>query len=205
MDADLVSDRALLDAFRRGERDALARVYRAHAQDVVALLRHGFVSGEARVAGVRDLDQALDLSQEVFVRAFSETGRQGYDGLRPYRPFLLRIAKNLWIDRLRKAGREVPIAVAAGDDGPDAEDRLRPAPAPEPEADLDRQRLHETTRAYVATLDPELARFVTLRFVESRSQYEVLEAMGVTRRRVRTLERRALDGLRAYLAERGLP
>lgn len=203
MDADLTRNRALLDAFRRGERAALERVYRAHVDDVVRLFRHGFVAGEARVAGLGDLDRCLELTQDVFLRAFSPAARAGYDGLRPYRPYLLRIARNLLIDRLRAGGREVPLAAVA--DGPEAEARLFPPEVPEPEADLHRQRLKEATQAFLASQDAELQRFVTLRFVEDRSQYEVLEAMAVTRRRVRTLERRALEGLRAFLAARGLP
>ena len=205
MDGDLTGDRALLDAFRRGERAALERVYRAHVDDVVRLLRSGFVSGEARVAGLGDLDRCLEHTQEVFVRAFSPAARDGYDGLRPYRPYLLRIAKNLVIDRLRAGGREVPLATAAGDDGPDPEDRIAPPEPAEPEAELHRARLRAATQAFLATQDDEVRRFVELRFVEERSQSEVLAAMGVTRRRVRTLEQRAFDGLRAFLAARGLP
>lgn len=205
MAADLTRDRALLDGFRRGDRDALERVYRAHVDDVARLLRYGFVSGEARVAGIQDLDRCLEITQEVFVRAFSQRARQGYDGLRPYRPYLLRITKNLLIDRLRVAGREVPLAQFAEDDELAPEDRLAPAPPPEPEAALDKGQLATATQAFLAEQDEELRRFVELRFVEERSQYEVLEVMKITRRRVRTLEKRALEGLRAYLAARGLP
>jgi RNA polymerase sigma-70 factor (ECF subfamily) len=203
--ADLTQDRALLDGFRRGERAALERVYRAHVDEVIRLFRHGFVSGEARVQGLADLDACLDLTQDVFIRAFSPRARAGYDGLRPYGPYLARIAKNLWIDRLRASGREVSLAAAAVDDGPAPEDHIGISEAPEPEVDLDRRRLDEATRAFLATQSEELQTFVRLRFVEERSQYEVLEAMKVTRRRVRTLEKQALSGLRAFLADRGLP
>ena len=39
----LRDDRALLDAYRRGDKPALTRVYRAYAQDVFAFLKRGFV------------------------------------------------------------------------------------------------------------------------------------------------------------------
>lgn len=205
MKVDLTTDRALLDGFRRGDRGALERVYRAHVQDVVRVFRLGFVSGEARVPGIRDVDRCMELAQSVFVRAFSEPGRKGYDGVRPYGPYLARIAKNLRIDALRKEGREIPLVSAVGEDGPDLEDRLLPPEPAEPEVELHRQRLAEVTQAFLADQDEELRTFVRLRFEQDASQYEVLEAMGITRRRVRTLEKRALEGLRAFLAARGLP
>ena len=40
--------------------------------------------------------------QEAFRRAFEERARSAYDGLRPYRRYLLTITRNLVIDQLRK-------------------------------------------------------------------------------------------------------
>ncbi len=194
---DLTCDRALLDGFRRGDRGALERVYRAHVDDVMAVFRRGFVSGEARVAGVRSVDLCMELTQEVFTKAFAARARQSYDGLRPYRPFLERIAKNLQIDRLRVIKREVPEA--------NPEDRLGTTDAPSPEAELHDKRLSEAIRAFITTQDEELQIFVDLRFVQECSQYEVLAEMKTTRRRVRTLEKRALQGLRSFLQSKGLP
>ncbi len=204
MPRDLTTDRALLDGFRRGHRAALEVVYRQHVDAVLAVFRRGFVSGEARVQGLRSEDLCMELTQEVFMKAFAESARQSYDGLRPYQPFLERIAKNLAIDRLRKR-REVPIEDLAGPSEVNPEDRLDPQDAPDPEADLHTKRLREATQAFMKTQDEEVQTFVKLRFVQELSQYEVLEQMKITRRRVRTLEKRALEGLRGYLAKKGLP
>lgn len=205
MPVDLTADRALLDGFRRGDRSALERVYRAHVQDVLGVFRRGFVSGEARVQAIRDPDLCMELTQEVFTKAFAPRARDSYDGLRPYRPFLERIAKNLLIDRLRVSGREVPLQGLAGPDEAHPEDRLAPPVHPDPEDDLHTKRLREATQAFLATQDEEMRTFVQCRFVDESSQQEVLEAMKTTRRRVRTLERRALEGLRAFLKTKGLP
>lgn len=204
MSGDLTTDRALLDGFRSGDRDALESVYRGHVDVVLAVFRRGFVSGEARVQGIRSDDLCMELTQEVFMKAFAASARQSYDGLRPYRPFLERIAKNVAIDRLRKR-REVAIEDLAGPSEANPEDRLDPQQAPDPESDLDNKRIREATEAFMLTQDEEVQTFVKLRFVQEHSQYEVLEAMKITRRRVRTLEKRALEGLRGYLAEKGLP
>ncbi len=56
-----------------------------------------------------NLDDALDLSQEAFVRAFKAIRR--YDPERPFYPWLHRILRNLCINHLGRASRlhEVPL------------------------------------------------------------------------------------------------
>src|SRR5687768_6138410 len=94
--------RELLARFRAGERPALEETYRFYAPVVANFLSRGFTfkSGEStlRFQGYRDafdLDNAL---AETFVRAFREAARLGYDGLNPYKNYLLTIARNLSID-----------------------------------------------------------------------------------------------------------
>lgn len=190
-----LQDRPLLDRFREGRRAALDRVYRFYVSDVLKMIRLGFVSGQARVAGNRDRQVQLDLTQDIFVKAFKEPARLGYDGVRPYRPYLLRIGRNHLIDQLRRIGREVPL---------DTVTESEVAIAPEGEESLHWNRLRSAVRAYLASQSEELRVFVELRFEQDGSQAEVAQKMGVTRRRVRTLERRALDGLLAHLENAGL-
>lgn len=200
--AELERDRKLLDAFRAGRRDALERVYKAYVQDVVAIVRFGFTVDTKRVPGEPDPQAQLDVAQDVFVKAFSESGRKSYDGVRPYGPFIRRITRNLLIDRARKSGREVPLDTGDDDDRDDA--FVRPAEPVDAEAALDFKRLAEAARAFIEAQDEELARFVRLRFEEEQSQADVAKTMGVTRRRVRTLEERALSGLAKWLEDRRL-
>ncbi len=192
----LETDRARLDAFRRGDRAALSHVYFHYVDAVARLVRFGFVldAHGARIPGARDLDGERELVQEVFARAFAERARHSYDGIRPYRYYLLRIAKNLLIDRQRARGHEVALAVAALDgDEPD------PESVDGSEHDVHWQRLSAATSDYVASLPPELRELVRLRFEDGCSQAEVAERMQVSRRRVRTLEQRAQSGLRRQL------
>jgi RNA polymerase sigma factor (sigma-70 family) len=169
------NDRPLLDAFRRGQKAALSRVYFAYVDEV------------ARV--VRD----RELIQEVFVRAFSESARLAYDGLRPYRPYLLRIARNVLVDRLRARGREVDVdTLELADEKPSADELLHTA------------RMKEATAEHVARLSAEEKRFIRLRYEEGLSQEDVAKQMKATRRRMRTLEKRIEEGLVAHLRKRGL-
>lgn len=203
-------DRPLLDAFRRGERGALTRVYLHYVDELGELVRRGFSTESdgrpLRVPGAASPDEQADLIQETFVRAFAEPARNAYDGLRPFRPYLFRIAKNLMIDRLRARKR---------DPGPMADDLLLDLdrlletgaaipPAPSPNADLDWLRLSRATQEFLAGVDPETRELVRLRFEEDRSQEDTAKDMGVSRRRVRTLEARVTTRLRRHLGRAGL-
>ncbi|MFC1642366.1 RNA polymerase sigma factor [Myxococcota bacterium] len=199
----------LLERFRHGCRQAYETVYRRYYTDVFRLLRRGFVTGRPPCC-VPPLDEerVLELSQEVFLRAFDERARLGYDGLRPYRPYLLRIAKNLCIDVARRENR-VTAAGGASDSGDVLDfDRLleqgETIPAPDVEETLDWGARLVATRSFLAGL-PELEhRFVTLRFVEEHSQATVAAMLNVTRRCVRTLEKALPRQLEKHLVQQGL-
>lgn len=189
-------NRTRLDAFRSGDRAVLTLVYQWCVDDVATLVSRGFSTGDppVKVPGVADADRQRDLVQESFVKAFAPSARLAYDGLSPFRPWLLRIAKNLMIDEGRRTGRllvSTEAANAATDDGP-------PLPA-SPEDELEWKRLREATLAFRATLDPSLRHFVQLRFEDGASQTSVAQTLGMTRRRVRTLEQWVRDALRQHL------
>jgi len=195
----LQANRELLDAFRRGERAALATVYRAYVDDVYNLVRRGF-SMEKRgvtVPGVSQPERQRDLVQDVFLRAFSERARLAYDGLSPYRPYLLRIAKNLIIDEGRRLERLVLTA------DPIDEAEVLPGPEWSPEEEAHWSPLRAAARSFCEGLAPDLQRFVKLRFEEEASQAQVAKAMGVTRRRVRTWEETIRKELLRHLRRLG--
>lgn len=193
-----LNDRPLLERFRAGAGEALRRVYEFYLDDVVRLVRYGFISGAARVQGEPERGKQLDLAHDVFTKAFAPKARNSYDGLRPYRPFLMRIGKNLLVDLARKQGREV------GFEDVDLDDDSMPAPEDEGsrEEQLHFERLRAATLEYLEGCDEEMQRFVRLRFEGRTSQYDVVREMGITRRRARTLEKRAREGLRDFLEER---
>jgi RNA polymerase sigma factor (sigma-70 family) len=195
----------VLRRFREGDRDALEEVYRCYVDDVLRLLRAGFSTTTSdnavvRVPAITDRAQVLDVTQEVFLRAFGPSGRSGYDGLRPYRPYLLRIARNLRIDQLRRSGREILVdPMRTGGAGLDFDALVeRDEPLPAPEA-AHSESLQRATTSYLERLSDEQRRFVTLRFEDSLSQVEVASRMSITRRRARTLESTVLKGLRRFL------
>ncbi len=200
-------NRDLLDRFRRGDRDALAQVYDRYVDEVATLARRGFTiesSGHVYVRGL-DADGERELVQETFLKAFAEKARLAYDGISPYRPYLLRITKNLMIDRYRAAQH---VTVELDESGVGDIDQLLASNAElaagtEPE-DLHWKTLRVATNEYVAALDDESRQLVALRFVEERSQDDTAIQMKCSRRRVRTVEERVIAGLRKALQSRGL-
>jgi RNA polymerase sigma factor (sigma-70 family) len=191
-------NRELLDRFRRGDRAALAEVYEHYVDDVALVARRGFTMESAGHAYIRgaDLEGEHELVQDTFVKAFSARARASFDGLRPYRPFLLRITKNLMIDRFR--ARRNPAAAPVGelDELLDAGEL---ATGPDPEDDLHWRELSEATAAFVAALDAEAREVIRLRFESELSQDVVAAQLGCSRRRVRTVEHRVQAGLKRHL------
>jgi RNA polymerase sigma factor (sigma-70 family) len=198
-----------LRRFRDGERDALSCVYRFYFDDVYRLAQHGFSTRDGlRAARIEPEADRLDFVQDVFVKAFAPDARISYDGLRPYRPFLLRIARNLRVDIARRSGREPSARTLAVSDYLDLDELIErgsavPAPS-SAESQLHWQTLVEQTSSIVSGLEPDVRQVAQLRFAEELSQLEVASRLGTTRRRVRTLEGRLLQGVRRGLARAGL-
>lgn len=175
----------LLEAYRSGNREAFACIYRQYAQTV-----HSYL---LRRIGARG--DVPDIMQEVFIRAFSIDVREKYDGVRAYGPFLRAIARNVAIDWARRRRREVAMEIdvletavcqTAGDyvfDVPCGEHTIRIG------AVID----------YLNTLDPDLKRIYEERFWRGSTQQRAASSLGISRQTLRTREQRLLAGLRRKL------
>jgi RNA polymerase sigma factor (sigma-70 family) len=187
-----------LSEFRLGNRRVLEDVYREHAQGVAEFLRRGFSFNSRgrtlQFEGYRhpfDLDNAL---QETFLRAFQESARHAYDGVRSYRNYLLAIARNLVMDRFRRD----PEPTTQSDTGentiadePNAEDRA---------LELE---LTVLVRRFATRLAGAERRFFELRFFDHKTRSEVASECALTPMRARTLEHRLRRSLLDYLREQG--
>jgi RNA polymerase sigma factor (sigma-70 family) len=197
----LSTDRALLDRFRAGDPEALRTVYWEYVRKVERLLGAGFDlrGGEGRVKGVgRQPHDLADLVQDVFLRAFSEQGRRGYDGLRDYAPYLYTIARNVLVDWWRARGREAPAPWS------ELSQALDTAPPKEPPAPWDNPITMSVVEDYLASLTEPLRTLHRLRHQETLSQEETARRMGVSRQTLRTLEQRLRAGLAAALEQAGI-
>jgi RNA polymerase sigma factor (sigma-70 family) len=196
----LLSDRKLLDAFRRGDRWAIERVYHAYVDQVARLLQRGFhfvSSGATHRFNGFDSGWELECAvQDAFIQAFSPAARQSYDGVSPFGPFLLTIARNRVISQLRSESREARRRTS-----------LAAQPAPDPPESPERQALRQEARALVAefkaTLPDELRRFCDARYGEERNLLDAARHLGLTRMRARLRDRKLLQLFTEFLERRG--
>jgi RNA polymerase sigma-70 factor (ECF subfamily) len=217
----LIERRELLDRFKHGERRALEEVYRHYAPDVAAFLQRGFTFSSGgrtlRFSGYAqpfDLDNAL---QETFVRAFKESARVGYDGLHPYKSYLLAIARNLVLDEFRN--REVAMspfidqldssggAEAAAHDGEEAAPASTLSDAPSAgisaEQEFLRNELGRLYAGFVARLDDKDRTFFHHRFEEQQTQVEAGAASGLSHMQARTLEKKLRRAFLEFMQTNG--
>jgi len=211
----LEEDRALLEAYRRGERAALERIYRAYAPEVAVVLRHGFAfrsGGRAcRFHGVRTDFDLEDRLQDVFARAFDERARKSYDGLTPFVAYLRTIAKNLVIDDFRKKERvlveysvdlpEHPESeTAAGADDPllgraDATGR--------PDHDRGRAEVVELVQRFKGRLEGRELRVYELRFERELEHDEIARVTGLSPSKIKTSEQRIRTSFFRFMRKHG--
>lgn len=196
----LREDPLLLEAFRRGEPAALARVYQAYSTHVARFLSRTYVArgpgGLARV-GPLDLEAA---HQETFIRAFREQARRAYDGIRPYALWLNALARQAAVDVLRAAGRIAREAVPL-DDTPLAERLASTTLSPEDRA-LEAET-RELVRRFLSGLDEPSRRLVDLRFVQGLSQERAGTLLGLSRQEMRTREAKLRRTMTDFLVDEG--
>lgn len=183
-DLDEAGIRRRVEAARAGDGEAFGELFRVFQRDVLGLCE--------RLLGSRaDAEDALN---ETFLRV--RRGLDGYDARRPFRPWLLAIASNHALDRLRRRDTERRLFAcdaAAGDE--------LPASGPSPlQGELDASRRRVILAAIDALPDRYRAPLV-LRYYVDLDHDAIAEMLGVTRSQVATLLFRARRRLRSELAE----
>lgn len=198
---------ALLRGFRGGDADALLTVYRTHGDEIARFLRRGFSfragSRIHRFVGYASPYDLHDALHETFRRAFEPGARQGYDGIRPYGPYLRTIAKNVVLQGFRAREILFPVVDAEAVSGAPELVSQADAPGPDPERDAMRQQVQTLVRGFLDGLAPADRRLLEARYVEGLSQRDAAEALGLGRQRLRTREARLRTRLAAYLQARG--
>jgi RNA polymerase sigma factor (sigma-70 family) len=183
---------SLLPAFREGRREALETVYRYYARSL-----DGYLRALSHWAGAPEFAQpsvVQDLMQETFIRAFSDVARRSYDPGQPFTPYLRTIARNCFIDQLRKRRPEVPVEVVEPSltlEATNGDETYDP-------------RVVLTLEAYLRDLPEALRGVYEQRFVRGLSQVEACDALGLSRRSLRTQEEHLRRGLRKALMLAGL-
>ncbi len=204
----------LVEAFRRGDREVLADLYRAHVDEIRLLLRDGFTfrsKGTAlRFHGFREPFRLQEVLQESFVHAFRKSARERYDPKQPFRPYLVTIVRNYAIDVVRRQNLERKLFVSAADvAGPDEDheaalDRVAASvPKASPEDDAFRGELQKALVSFVDGLDEEDGVILRQHMMGELTQTQVAEAIGGDRNEVRKRIRLMRERLLRHLKREG--
>lgn len=199
MSGTLENDPPLLAAFRRGEREALAKVYRLYVDDVARAVRRGVrVSVDGVTVRVGDDLAEVEVEvvvQDTFVRAFAPRARDAYDGLRPFGAWIATIARNLLIDRARAAKKDQRLVsiddVDVDSGGASADEGIAAG------------ELSQVIDGVLRNSDERERTFFRLRFVDGLPQREAAAHMGLSVITVRRLDARLRGRLLEALREAG--
>ena len=147
---------------------------------------------------IGDAQEAEDVAQEVFVRAFRNIRR--YDGRASVAGWLFTIATNLCIDRRRRSSRrvaEVPLE-------PDTDTKHRlVARSGNPQEEAVAKQMQEAIHTALGTLSDRLRPVLLLHDVEGMSYEEIANALnipvGTVKSRLFLARERLQSALSAYL------
>jgi RNA polymerase sigma-70 factor (ECF subfamily) len=147
------------------------------------------------LAVVHNQDDALELAQETFVRAFQNL--KNFESRSSFSTWLYRIAANLSIDFWRREGRYTVLR------GEDAENEMRRLPSSEGDSyrAASRTELGGRLKEALEELTPEHRAVVLLREVEGLSYDEISDVLNCPRGTVMSRLHYARNKLRSILKD----
>jgi RNA polymerase sigma-70 factor (ECF subfamily) len=154
---------ALVRAARAGDAGAFRQLVEAYMRPIYALGRRL----------LSDHDDADDLAQETFVRAYQALGR--YDERYGFHAWLRTIATRLALNEIAKRRRRR----TEGGELFEAAAETRAEAAPGPDAELEAGEMRERLQAALASLPEEFRTALVLRTHEGLSYEEIAHTLGV--------------------------
>ncbi len=181
MEGAAVPHGALVGTRQWSDREAFAALYEEHVQRVY---RHVYYF-------LGSHPEAEDITAQTFLQAWSAIGRYEDRG-KPILSWLLTVAHNLILSRVRKKRRESPLH-----DGIPATARFT---SPE-EAYFAEWQQEEMAKA-ILKLKPSERQVILFRFIDNMDYPEVAGLLNKSVNAIRVIQYRALRNLRALLEER---
>jgi RNA polymerase sigma-70 factor, ECF subfamily len=173
----------LIRKAKRGDREAFGVLVERYQRRVVGVAR----------AVVHNPEDALELAQETFVRAYENLA--SFESRSSFSTWLYRIAANLAIDLRRREGRH---SFVQGDEAESEIDRL-PSSIGDSFAEVSRGELNRRLRAALNELTPEHRAVILLREVEGLSYDEISDLLQCPRGTVMSRLHYARNRLRTIL------
>lgn len=183
------SDQEIVQAVLEGQQHRFAELVESYQGRIVSYVY--------RMLG--NYDDAVDLSQEVFLKAY--TALDSYKPRYPFTAWLFRIARNAAIDELRRrkgtmVSLDAPLELEEGE-----VDRQLPADSADPETAFLRDEFQETLETAVAGLDDKYREPLVLRHAAGLSYAAIAEALELPLGTVKTRIHRAREQLRGVLGD----
>ena len=175
---------------QRGDADAFEQLLLEHQKNVYNLCY--------RMAG--DPDDAMDLSQETFLRAWRCLDQ--YQFASAFSTWLYRLCSNICIDFLRKRRRHQTVPLTFEDADGEEQTYAVPDAQPLPEEQVELKLTHETLAAAMAQLLPEHRAVLQLRVVNEMSYEQIADVLDIQIGTVKSRLSRARNQLKKIL-ERG--
>lgn len=160
-DPSMVDDTELVERARKGDTSAFDDLITRHREKIYMHICYM----------VRNDEDALDLTQETFIRAWKSLGR--FDGAASFSSWVHRIATNASIDLCRRRANRPQTDVEIGPMKIDAASRTTPSKPEEPGASIDRAEIKRRIEAAFAELSPEHRAVIVLKEIEDKSYEEI--------------------------------
>lgn len=185
----MATDAELMFAFKRGNRSAFESLVRRH--------QRGLMNYFFRMLWNRQTSE--DLTQEVFVKVFTHV--ESYQATAKFTTYLYRIARNTWIDHLRrtKHQRRVGSLDATNEDGRSLGDSLALV-TDGPDEELGKRELVERVLNAISSLDEPHREVLVMSEVQGMRYSDIAEALGIPVGTVKSRMFNAMKRLREKLA-----
>ncbi len=174
------TDRELVEACRRGEREAFRVLFEKHKDKVYSIA--------LRYSG--DESAAMDIAQDVFLKLFSCIG--SFRGEAGFESWLFRLVVNSCLDQRRRMRRLTPLL--------DGVLGLLKSPGRSAIEEMLRSELSGRVRSAVTCLPPEQRIVIVLRYTQGLSYDEIAQALGCSNGTVASRLNRAHRALERRLA-----
>lgn len=185
-----MQDELLIRRAQRGDADAFEQLLLEHQKNVYNLCY--------RMAG--NPDDAMDLSQETFLRAWRCLDQ--YQFASAFSTWLYRLCSNICIDFLRRRRRQQTVPLTFEDADGEEQTYAVPDVQPLPEEQVELKLTRETLAAAMAQLLPEHRAVLQLRVVNEMSYEQIADVLDIQIGTVKSRLSRARNQLKRIL-ERG--
>lgn len=172
----------LIKLAQQGDQDAFSDIYNNY---FVPIYRYIFIrTGRRR-------EEAEELTQEVFLRVFSNLKKFEFVGANPL-SYFFTIARNLLTDYYRKNSHKEIIS----------EDVLESAvyEGESPQRFVEKQEISKIVNEAIKILTDEQQEIIILKFINELENREIAELIGKSEEAIRQTQHRSLQKMREYIS-----